>query len=123
MFAIIYAVVSIPLIIALWWPTRRIQRSGALEHHRSTWEMLGATRLTTAVFWQLDIIGILLLITVFALILVPFTIAGGQASVAEQWRQTKVIVPLVLGVLCIPVWLLWEEKAQYPMVPVEVCGH
>jgi SIT family siderophore-iron:H+ symporter-like MFS transporter len=123
MFGIIYTVVSIPLIVALWWPTRRIQRSGVLENHRSTRQMLGDARLTPAVFWQLDIIGIVLLIAVFALILVPFTIAGGQAAVPEQWRQAKVIVPLVLGVSCIPVWLWWESKAKYAMVPFSVCGH
>lgn len=76
--------------------------------------MLGKRRLAAAIFWQLDVIGIVLLIAVFALILVPFTIAGGAS---EQWTKGKVIAPLVIGLFCIPIWIWWETKAPYPMLP------
>ncbi|KAH8592033.1 siderochrome-iron uptake transporter [Bisporella sp. PMI_857] len=114
MFAIIYCFVSIPLIIALWLPYRRAQRVGALRNHRSPWQMLGTRRLAAAIFRQLDVVGVILLIIVFALILVPFTIAGGAS---EQWSKAKVIAPLTIGIIFIPVWILWEKRAQYPMVP------
>ncbi|KAE9992485.1 hypothetical protein EG327_008874 [Venturia inaequalis] len=120
MFAIIYAAAATPLVLALWWPTRRIQGSGKLDNHPTTWRIFGTVRLAPAVFWQLDVIGIVLLIAVFSLILVPFTIAGGQAAVAAQWSQAKVIAPLVLGVVCIPIWLWWQSVARYPMVPFEL---
>lgn len=121
MFAIIYTAAAIPLILTLWWPTRRIQREGELDNHLTTHQIFGTVRLAPAVFWQLDVIGIVLLIAVFALILVPLTVAGGQAAVEEQWNQAKVITPLVLGALCIPIWLWWQSVAKYPMVPFEVC--
>ncbi|CAG8972102.1 hypothetical protein HYALB_00011234 [Hymenoscyphus albidus] len=116
MFAIIYAFVSIPLIVSLWLPYRRAQATGALDNYRSTLQMLGKRRLAAAIFWQLDVVGIILLIAVFALILVPFTIAGGAS---EQWSKGKVIAPLIIGLFCIPIWIWWETRAQYPMLPFE----
>jgi SIT family siderophore-iron:H+ symporter-like MFS transporter len=79
--------------------------------------MLGFRRLSTSLFWQLDVVGVILLIAVFALILVPLTIAGG---VKTEWKTAHVIAPLVVGVLCIPVFILWEKKCRHPMVPFKV---
>lgn len=79
--------------------------------------MLGTRRLAAAIFWQLDVVGIILLIAVFTLILVPFTIAGGAS---EQWSKPKVIATLIIGIFCIPVWIWWEKRAKYPMVPFTV---
>lgn len=80
--------------------------------------MYGASQLLVELFWQLDVIGIILLIAVFALILVPFTLAGG---VSTQWKTAKVIAPLVIGILCIPLWIVWESRSKYPMIPFRVC--
>ncbi|KAF2813544.1 siderochrome-iron transporter-like protein Sit1 [Mytilinidion resinicola] len=104
MFAIIYTCVSIPLIIAPWLPYRRAQKAGALENHRSTWQTLGTRRLVATIFWQLDLIGIILLIAVFALIL-------------NSGASQKVIALLIIGIFCIPVWIWWEKRAPYAMVP------
>ena len=79
--------------------------------------MLGFRRLSTSLFWQLDVVGVVLLIAVFALILVPLTIAGG---VKTEWKTAHVIAPLVVGVLCIPVFILWEKNCRHPMVPFKV---
>jgi MFS transporter, SIT family, siderophore-iron:H+ symporter len=67
-----------------------------------------------ALFWQLDVPGIVLLICVFGFILVPFTVAGG---VNEQWGKAKIIAPLVVGIVMVPVWILWELRAPHPMLP------
>lgn len=70
-------------------------------------------------FWKLDIIGLLLLIAIFGLILVPFSIAGG---VDEEWKTAKIIVPEVLGwVVAIPLYFIWELKySKYPLTPWNV---
>ncbi|KAM5437765.1 ferrioxamine B transporter [Microsporum ferrugineum] len=114
MFAIIYPVCAIPCITLLYIVQRRAKRAGALENYRTPFQIYGGKKIVTAMFWQLDVIGIILLLGVFALILVPFTIAGG---VETQWRTAKVIAPLVIGVLLIPVWLYWESTCLHPMVP------
>ncbi|OBA20305.1 MFS general substrate transporter [Metschnikowia bicuspidata var. bicuspidata NRRL YB-4993] len=73
-------------------------------------------------FWQLDVVGILLIICVFGFILVPFTLAGNKTASlvtsSEAWKQAKIIAPLVVGVCLIPVLILWEGKwARFPIVP------
>lgn len=96
---------------------RRAKKAGALDAYKSPFQLLGARRFAIELFWQLDVVGVILLVAVFALILVPFTIAGG---VKTQWQTAKVIAPLVIGILCIPVWVLWEMKCKHPMVPFRV---
>ena len=114
MWAIIYPVCSLPLIIALGIIGRRAQKNGVLDKHKSPYQMLGARGLAVELFWQLDVVGIILLIAVFALILVPFTIAGG---VSEQWRTAHAIAPLVVGICCTPAWIIWESRCKYAIVP------
>ncbi|OJD19047.1 hypothetical protein AJ78_00998 [Emergomyces pasteurianus Ep9510] len=114
MWAIIYPVCCLPLIASLFLVHRRAKKDGALQEYKSPYQLLGARQLGVALFWQLDVIGIILLIAVFALILVPFTLAGG---VETQWQKAKVIAPLVIGFCCIPVFILWEKNCKHPMIP------
>ncbi|EEP77330.1 hypothetical protein UREG_02179 [Uncinocarpus reesii 1704] len=105
---------TIPLLLSLYNVHRRAKKAGSLIAYKSPYELLGFRQLMVSLFWQLDVIGIILLVGVFALILVPFTLAGG---VQLQWKTAKIIAPLVIGVLLIPVWILWEMTCKHPMVP------
>jgi SIT family siderophore-iron:H+ symporter-like MFS transporter len=117
MWAIIYTVCALPLILSLWWVGHKAKRAGALVSYKTPYQIYGGKRLVVALFWQLDVIGIILLILVFGLILVPFTVAKGSA---EIWATAKIIVPLVLGVLLVPVWIYWEKRAPHPLLPFHV---
>ncbi|TRM61350.1 major facilitator superfamily domain-containing protein [Schizophyllum amplum] len=110
MWAIIYFVMALPLLLSLWLGAHHAN----LTDYKTPFERLGARALAVALFWQLDVIGIVLVIAVFALILVPFTIAG---SAGDQWRNGGIIAMLVIGFCCIPVLVLWELKAKHPLVP------
>ena len=79
--------------------------------------MLGGRELVKMTFWYLDVVGVVLMIACLALILVPFTIAHGEKT---QWKTGKIIAPLVVGVCCIPAWIIWERKCKHPMVPFRV---
>lgn len=114
MWTIIYPVCALPLMVSLFVVGRRARRNGALDKYSSPFQLLGARRLSIELFWQLDVIGIVLLIAVFALILVPLTLAGGQTAV---WQTAHVIAPLVIGFLCIPAFIFWEARAKHPLVP------
>jgi SIT family siderophore-iron:H+ symporter-like MFS transporter len=117
MFAIIYPVCALPLITVLFIVRRRARASGQLESYKSSMELIGGRRLAMELFWHLDVIGITLLIAMLACILVPFTLAGG---VTAQWKTAKVIAPLVIGILLIPVWAYWEKTCKHPMLPFRV---
>lgn len=70
-------------------------------------------------FWQIDLIGLLLIAAVFAFILVPLTLAGGDGN---QWATPNIITPLVIGVVvAIPAFVLWELKmARHPVMPFRI---
>ncbi|EAW12017.1 putative siderochrome-iron transporter Sit1 [Aspergillus clavatus NRRL 1] len=113
MFAIIYPVCTIPLIITLFVGHYKAKKSHP-DAYKTSRTRLGYAQLARDLFWQLDVVGILLLIAFLALILVPFTIAGG---ITAQWKTAKIIAPLVIGVLCVPAWIYWERTCKHPMVP------
>jgi SIT family siderophore-iron:H+ symporter-like MFS transporter len=90
---------------------------GDLRRFQTPFQKYGGWSLVKALFWQLDIVGIILMICMFGFILVPFTIAGG---IAASWAQAKIIAPLIIGIILIPIWVLWEWASPYPMVPFRV---
>ncbi|RDL40882.1 putative SIT1-Transporter of the bacterial siderophore ferrioxamine B [Venustampulla echinocandica] len=114
MWCIIYPVCTLPLIITLYVIGRRARRNGVLDKYASPFQMLGPKDLAIELFWQLDVIGIILLIAVFALILVPLTLAGG---VSTKWKAAHILAPLIIGLLTIPVFIFWQMKAKHPLVP------
>lgn len=66
-------------------------------------------------FWKIDVIGLFLVILTIGLILVPFTIAGGEK---RKWQRASTIVPLVLGFCIMPVFVFYEKLyAKYPLIP------
>jgi SIT family siderophore-iron:H+ symporter-like MFS transporter len=114
MWCIIYPVCALPLIISLLVVGHRAKKQGHLVGYRSSFQQLGLKSFTVELFWLLDIIGVILLIAVFALLLVPLTIAGGFES---KWSSPQVVAPLVIGFVCIPVFVVWELRAPHPLVP------
>ncbi|KAJ0414598.1 major facilitator superfamily domain-containing protein [Aspergillus carlsbadensis] len=114
MFAIIFPVCSIPLFLTLTYGHLKAKKVTA---YPSLISVFGTKKFLVEIFWRMDILGIILLIAVFALILVPFTLAG---SSADEWKQAKIIAPLVIGVLCIPVWIYWEKTCKHPMIPFKL---
>lgn len=115
MWCIIYSVCSIPLLWTLFYTSRRAQKSGALADHPSAFRSLGFRRLSTNLFHQLDAIGIMLMIAIFGFILAPLTIAGGAES---RWKSPSIIAPLGFGLMCIPVFIVWEIRgAKEPLAP------
>ena len=114
MWALIYPVCAMPLVGTLLVVGRRARRAGSLEPFKSPFQLLGARRLVVQLFWQLDVVGIILLIAIFGLILAPFTLAGGQAA---RWQTASIIAPIVLGIICVPIWIVWESRVEHPIVP------
>ncbi|KAK2616319.1 ferrioxamine B transporter [Conoideocrella luteorostrata] len=114
MWAIILPICALPLVIPLMLVSRRAKRQGLLGNYTSAFKQLGFRSLSLELFWLLDIIGIVLIIAVLDLILVPLTIAGGESS---KWGEAHIIAPLVIGVVCLPVFVVWELMAPHPLVP------
>lgn len=114
---VIYPMCNLPLFASLWWVNRKAKKAGTLQQHKTPVQQHGAWAVTKALFWQLDIIGLLLTICVFGFLLVPLTINDKNG---QSWGQAKLIAPLIIGALCIPLWIRWESIAPHPMVPFYV---
>ncbi|CAK7219056.1 ferrioxamine B transporter [Sporothrix curviconia] len=117
MWALITPVASLPLIANLLVVSRRARKMGLLTEAETAAPARvnrGVARLAYDLFWLLDVVGIVLVIAVLGLILVPFTLAGG---IHEQWSQAHIIAPVMVGVTCIPVFVLWERWAPHPLLP------
>ncbi|KAL4892421.1 major facilitator superfamily domain-containing protein [Aspergillus ambiguus] len=116
MFAIIFPVCAFPLLGVLFFGHFKAKRTNP-DAYLSALPKVGILQSAKELFWYLDVVGVLLVIAMLALILVPFTIAGGYA---EQWRTAKVIAPIVIGIILIPVWVFWEQYTYHPMVPFKL---
>lgn len=81
MWCIIYTVCAIPLLASLMWSTRQARLAGALDDFKTPYQMYGPRKLVQALFWQLDFLGMILMIAVFACILtVSHPIVGIQTG-------------------------------------------
>lgn len=92
---------------------RRAKRHEELSAYRTPYQMLGPVKLITGLFWQLDVISIILIVAALGCLLVPFTLADSSGG----WNQVHIIVPLVIGFCLFPVFLFWQTKSPHPMVP------
>merc|ERR1712225_204674 len=68
-----------------------------------------------SIFWQLDAVGLLLLVAGAGMVLVTITIANGRGS---KWSDAHCIALLVVGGLCCIGFVLWERYgARHPLIP------
>ncbi|GAA6003445.1 hypothetical protein JCM10207_000337 [Rhodosporidiobolus poonsookiae] len=114
--AAIYPFCIALLVAPMYIAERRARRKGKLEGLLTPFQQLGAVGLAKNLFWELDLVGIILIIAILSLLLLPFTLAGG---VRDTWASAHVIVMLVVGVVvCIPAFVLWEVRyAKVPALP------
>lgn len=119
MWAIIFPVCCVPLFYSLVDAERRAGKKGLLRDIPSPLRSLGKSSLWVDFFWQIDLVGILLLAGILCCVLIPLTLAGGISS---AWGEARIIAPLVIGiVVCIPLFVFWELKlARHPMVPFRI---
>ncbi|KAL6921099.1 hypothetical protein ACHAPO_006191 [Fusarium lateritium] len=115
MWAIIYPIASLPLLSCLYFLERRTWESEGKESEEIAILSLKTKKGRTDLFHQLDVIGLVLLVTAFSLILAPLTVAGGTAS---HWRSWYIILPLVLGFSLMVCFITWEQRgAKHPLIP------
>ncbi|KAL2126943.1 hypothetical protein VTI74DRAFT_11587 [Chaetomium olivicolor] len=114
MWCIIYPVCAMPLILSLTLVGRRARKQGLMEKYTEAVKSQPWGPFLVDLFWRLDVIGIILMIAVFALILVPMTIAGGFDA---SWTAPQILGPLIVGICTIPIFVFWQLRAPHPLVP------
>lgn len=73
---------------------------------------LGGTR---NIWYEIDVMGLLLLSAAVSLILIPLTLA---AKAKSGWHNASVIVMLVVGCVCLVVFPLWGVLSETCPAPI-----
>lgn len=105
-FCIIIPAVCAPVIFVFAVHLRKAKKLGLVkektdaEKSRTWWQ--------STKYWviELDVFGVLLCVAGFSLLLLPFSLASYQA---DKWRSGTVISMLVIGVLCLIAFPLYEK--------------
>ena len=119
MWAIIIPFFAAPLIVTLYILQRRAAKNGYRK--QSTWSSsVGSEstvkRLLCVVWYDLDIVGAILLTLGLGLALIPLSLTGAKNS--QRWDQGSYIAMLVIGVFVVGVFLLWDARyAKVPFMP------
>lgn len=106
-FSIIIPAVCAPLIAIIWFNTRKAKKLGLVAERISELPP-DTTWFQKAKYWiiEFDLAGVLLIVAGFSLLLLPFSLAGYQA---ETWRSGTVISMLVVGLVCLIAFPLYEK--------------
>lgn len=115
MYAIIVPICAIPLLISLGYHQRKASKSGVISNKDQNSSLL---RNPAALLTQLDLFGLLLFTAGLTLVLLPMTLA---ARFPDKWSSPHIIVMLVVGVVCLIAFPVWEIKfAKSPILSLEL---
>jgi len=119
MWAIILPVAAAPLITTMYVLQRRALKNGFTRKSIWTGEIANMPlhkRIARLVWVDLDILGAVLMVVGLGLALIPLSLTGARNS--ERWKQGSTIAMLVVGVVVLAVFFLWDAKlAKTPFVP------
>ncbi|KAG5770721.1 hypothetical protein H9Q72_002510 [Fusarium xylarioides] len=119
MWALILPFCAAPLIITLYVLQRRARKAG--YRRRGAWDAADKTqplskRIINLIWVDLDILGAVLLVLGLGLTLIPLSLTGARNS--DRWDQGSYIAVLVIGVVVVVVFFVWDTKfAKVPFVP------
>ena len=94
-----------PLALALFLNMRK-----AAKHHllpSSPWTGVSFGAGLKNLWYELDIMGLLLLSAAISLILIPLTLA---ATAKSGWHNASIIAMIVVGCICLVIFPLWESS-------------
>ena len=104
---IILPVAFMPLALSLFLNMRKVARLHLLPS--SPWESQSKAGFCRNLWFELDILGLLLLSTAISLILIPLTLA---ATAKRHWLNASIIAMVVTGGVCLLVFPLWESNRR-----------
>lgn len=121
MWAFIFPLSSLPFIFCILhmrFKARNTPEWKAVKQQKTFYQLNGLWSFTKELYWRVDVIGVLLMIAFLGCLLVPLTLAGGLSS---KWKTGKIIGPLVLGFVLIPIFVAYETYiAKFPLAPFKL---
>ncbi|KAI5449653.1 hypothetical protein NCC49_004203 [Naganishia albida] len=122
MFAIITPVLAVPIIAVLATGSRARKVADVEEKEKvqeiTVVESLPWKQRAVSLFWQLDLIGLLLFIGGAGMFLVTITLANNKT---KSWADAQSIALLVVGLALIVAFILYERfYARHPLIPLQL---
>lgn len=110
--AIVLPVAFLPLALSLLLNKRKAAKLHLLpESSRKDRDIVGGAK---KLWYELDIMGLVLLSAAISLILIPITLA---ASAKHGWHNASIIAMVVIGCVCFVVFTLWETNSKLAPQP------
>ena len=107
LWTIILPTAFMPLALALFLNIRKAARLNLLP--QSPWQSQSVVGGFKHMWYELDIMGLLLLSAAFALILIPLTLA---ATAKRHWHNASILAMIVIGCVCLVVFPFWESTGK-----------
>ncbi|KAK9474483.1 major facilitator superfamily domain-containing protein [Dipodascopsis tothii] len=121
-FIFLVPVACSPLLATLWFNQRRAAKLGVLPEY--PWQgVCDPWSRAKAVFFELDVVGMLLFAAGFALILIPLTISHTPLAGGAQFGSPPIVGMLVAGVVLTGFFFFWESQpalAPRPLLNLRV---
>jgi len=118
LWAIVLPVAFLPLALASFVNMRKAARLHMLPRSpRRGKTFLGGLK---ALWYELDIFGLMLLSAAISLILIPCTLA---ATARSGWCNNSIIAMIVIGFVCLIVFPLWESSKRLAPRPFLALRH
>ena len=112
LWTIVLPVAFLPLALSLLLNMRKAARLGLLPP--SPWKGNSIAASAKSLWHELDVMGLLLLSAAISLILIPCTLA---ATAKGGWDNASIIAMLVVGIICLLAFPLWESSSRLARHP------
>ena len=115
---VILPIAFLPLMLALHLNYKKAKKMNLLTPSPKEGQSL--VGLARNLWYDLDIMGLVLLCAALALILIPLTIA---AKAASKWKNASLIAMTSIGALCLVIFPFWEANrrlAPQPFIPLRL---
>ena len=115
---IVLPVAFLPLALSLFLNMRKAAKLNLLP--QSPWKGRSLVAATKSLWYDLDVMGLLLLSTAISLILIPLTLA---ATAKGRWHNASIIAMLVVGCFCLllfPIWESIQRLAPHPFLSLRL---
>ncbi|KAI9678923.1 MAG: hypothetical protein M1829_001908 [Trizodia sp. TS-e1964] len=111
---IVLPIAFLPLAVSLLLNQRKAARMGLLRKKPPT-KGKKASTMVKRIWYQLDVMGIILLSAGIALLLIPLTVAE---KAPNGWRDGRIIAMIVIGAICLIAFPVWETNKRLSPHPI-----
>lgn len=110
---IVLPVAFLPLALALLLNQRKAKAIGMLTRRPSKFR--NSMSNLRSIWYELDIMGLLLLSAAISLILIPLTLTAAAKS---GWRNASIVAMIVIGCVCLVVYPFWDTNTRLAPRPL-----